>query len=469
MKTAPRILVVDDERAVRTMLRVSLKKAGMLVSSATNVEEALELLRVQTFDLILTDVNMPGSSGLELLKRVKVRWPDIAVVVMTGKGSITDAVAAVQGGAADYLVKPIARDALLLHLERALQRQQLQARVDELEQVVDDRFGFDGLVGQSPAMLKMTETIAAVADAAAPVLLQGETGTGKELLAHALHYRSPRRKLPFVRVNCAALAESILESELFGHEKGAFTGAIKQRIGKFEAADGGTLFLDEVGELSAATQAKLLRVLESGEFQRVGGNQTVHVDVRVVSATNRHLEHEVEQGTFRRDLFYRLNVVTLKVPALRERLEDLPLLVDHFLAGLSTDTPLRISEQNLRELRAYTWPGNIRELRHLIEQAVLLNRDGDHVVVTPPFLNAPPSTSAVTSRPRVAAPHAPAADPNLPLRESLAEFERALILAALDASGGTQAKAAAALGISTSNLSYRMKRLGIARERVVFK
>ncbi|MGC6492638.1 MAG: sigma-54-dependent transcriptional regulator [Myxococcota bacterium] len=469
MKTAPRILVVDDERAVRTMLRVSLKKAGMVVSSATNVEEALELLRVQTFDLILTDVNMPGSSGLELLKRVKVRWPDIAVVVMTGKGSITDAVAAVQGGAADYLVKPVARDALLLHLERALQRQQLQARVDELEQVVDDRFGFDGLVGQSPAMLKMTETIAAVADAAAPVLLQGETGTGKELLAHALHYRSPRRKLPFVRVNCAALAESILESELFGHEKGAFTGAIKQRIGKFEAADGGTLFLDEVGELSAATQAKLLRVLESGEFQRVGGNQTVRVDVRVVSATNRHLEHEVEQGTFRRDLFYRLNVVTLKVPALRERLEDLPLLVDHFLAGLSTDTPLRISEQNLRELRGYTWPGNIRELRHLIEQAVLLNRDGDHVVVTPPFLNAPPSTSAVPSRPRVAAPHAPAAAPHLPLRESLAEFERALILAALDASGGTQAKAAAALGISTSNLSYRMKRLGIARERVVFK
>ena len=289
----PRILVADDERAVRTALEVNLGKKGWDVTLTDSAEAALAALEAQRFDVVLTDVRMPGATGLQLLERVRKSWPEVQVIVMTGQGTVHDAVTAMKAGAADYLIKPVGRDELYVIIERALAHKTLRAELIQLRREVQERYGFEHLVGTTPAMLALYEDISAVADTPATVLLQGPTGTGKELLAHALHYRSRRASQPLVRVNCTALPANLLESELFGHEKGSFTGAIRQHHGKFEQADGGTLFLDEIGEIDLSMQAKLLRVLESGEFQRVGGTGTLRTDVRVVAATNRDLRAEV--------------------------------------------------------------------------------------------------------------------------------------------------------------------------------
>jgi DNA-binding NtrC family response regulator len=403
---------------------------------------------------------MPDDSGLELLGRIRDAWPDVPVVVMTGHGSVEDAVSAMKRGAADYLIKPIATQELLIVLEKSLEQKALRAELKLLRQEVTERYGFENIIGTTPEMLTLYEEVAAVADTSATVLLQGPTGTGKELLAHALHYRSSRSDAPFIRVNCAAIPESLIESELFGHERGAFTGAVRQHRGRFEQADGGTILLDEIGEINAYTQVKLLRVLESGDIQRVGGTGTLHVDVRVVAATNKDLLLETREGRFRRDLFYRLNVVALRVPSLRQRRADIPLLVDHFLeknAKRNGRPAPRISARAVEGLCAYHWPGNVRQLEHVIERAVILNRTGTIDLVELPD-EAPVDDGAAPLLPPL----------GTSLQEALATYERRLIIAALKECGGVQARAARRLGLSRSNLNYRINRLDIQVKEIEY-
>jgi DNA-binding NtrC family response regulator len=463
----PRILVVDDDRAVRSVLHVNLTKAGMHVTLCEGVNVALEVLREAPFDLVLTDVRMPDGTGIELLAQVRERWPDLPVLIMTGYGSVQDAVAAMKNGATDYIIKPIAKDELLVLIDRALQQRNLRAELVMLRREVDERYGFENLIGTTPRMQELYEEVAAVADASATVLLQGPTGTGKELLAHAIHHRSRRASGPFVRVNCAAIPDSLLESELFGHEKGAFTGAIRQHQGKFEQADGGTILLDEIGEIDPYMQVKLLRVLENGEFQRVGGTETLKVDVRVVAATNKDLRAEAKAGNFRSDLFYRLNVVALTVPALRERADDIPLLVDHFLATYAqrNDRPVPALAPGVMErLMRYPWPGNVRQLEHAIERAVILARDG-----APISDLRLPDEDPVSEGPPDELDDEPLLPPEgTPLQAWLLAYERRVLIAALRAHGGVQAQAARRLGVSRSNLNYRIHRLGIELKDIDF-
>jgi DNA-binding NtrC family response regulator len=463
MKT--RVLVVDDERAVRSALSVNLTKHAMQVTTASDPASALEFLHDAHFDLVLTDVRMPGGTGLELAEKIRSAWPDTPVIVMTGHGSVRDAVTAMKFGAADYIIKPIAKDELLVVIERALERRALQAEVATLRREVEDRYGFEKIVGSTPVMQALYTKVAAVADTTATVLLQGPTGTGKELLAHALHYRSSRASGPFVRVNCAAIPKSLLESELFGHEKGSFTGAIRQHRGKFEQADGGTLLLDEIGEIDPYVQVKLLRVLENGELSRVGSQSSIRVDVRIVAATNKDLRSEAREGRFRTDLFYRLNVVLLTVPSLAQRAPDIPLLVDHFLRRYAekNSVPLRrVSRAALERLLDYPWPGNVRQLEHVIERAVILSsedtiRDFDLPHEPEAAGDAPPGSakSTLATLPSALPPMGTS------LQQALAEHERAVIIAALKEAEGVQARAARRLGLSRSNLSYRIRKLGV--------
>ncbi len=454
-----RVLVVDDDRAVRTMLQVNLSKHGMEVDLASDPDAAMRALHEAPYDLVLTDVKMPGSTGLELLERVRTAWPDTVVVVMTGYGSVPDAVAAMKLGAADYIIKPIGKDELLLILARSLENQALRAEVRALRAEVNQKYGFENLIGASPAMIKLYEELTAVADTSATVLIQGQTGTGKELLAHALHTRSRRSAAAYIRVNCAAIPESLLESELFGHEKGAFTGAIRQHRGKFEQADGGTILLDEIGEINLFMQVKLLRVLQEGAFERVGGTGTIKVDVRVVAATNRDLGKEVREGRFRADLFYRLNVVQIQVPPLRDRRVDVPLLVDFFVRRYAerNDRPIpRISPAALESLQRYAWPGNVRQLEHTIERAVILSRDEITSFELPE--EVPDPVVAGVDLPVGAT-----------LPETLETIERRLIILALREASGVQAQAARKLGLSRSNLNYRIQKLGIQQTDVAYE
>jgi DNA-binding NtrC family response regulator len=457
-----RILVADDDRAVRTALKVNLSKAAYDVRLVATAEEAIDVLGAETFDVLLTDVKMPGMGGMELLREVRQRWPDVRVVVMTGYGSVPDAVAAMKAGAADYLIKPIERDELLLLLERALQTKAMQRELTQLRRDVGDKYGFENMIGISPAMREVYEQIAAVAESNALVLVQGETGTGKELIAHAIHYRSRRARGPMVATNCGALPENLLESELFGHERGSFTGAVRQHQGKFEQADGGTLFLDEIGEIPPAVQVRMLRVLEGGQFTRVGGEHPVKVDVRVVAATNRDLYKEVGQGTFRADLYYRLNVFAIRLPPLRERTDDIPLLVEHFTRRFAQKhgRPVpRVGEAAMKALTAYPWPGNVRELEHFVERTVLLSPGGEITAVRLPEAPQMPASEG-----SVLAGVGPAGLPG-----ALDEYERRLIAEALKEAGGVQARAARRLGISRSNLNYRIGRLGITLQDIRFR
>jgi DNA-binding NtrC family response regulator len=457
-----RVLVCDDDRAVRTALSVNLSKAGYEVSLVDGAEKALALLRESPHDVLLTDVKMPGMGGMELLKEVRTHWPDVRVVVMTGHGSVADAVDAMKAGAADYLIKPIERDELLLLLDRALATRALQREVAQLRREVDEKYGFASMIGVSDAMRRVYEEVQAVADSPTLVLIHGETGTGKELIAHALHYRSRRARAPLVVVNCGALPENLLESELFGHERGSFTGAVRQHLGKFEQADGGTIFLDEIGEIPLQTQVKLLRVLEGGSFTRVGGQETVKVDVRVVAATNRDLRREVKEGNVRADLYYRLNVFAIRLPPLRERVEDIPLLADHFAARFAEKCgrpPPRMGPAAVQALRTYPWPGNVRELEHFMERTVLLSGGGEVTQLRMPDAEAPPRSEGEGL--------ADVGEGGLP--HALERYERAIIIAALTEAGGVQAQAARRLGISRSNLNYRIQRLGITLQEISFR
>ncbi len=478
---AARVLVVDDDQAVRSALTVNLQKAGYAVATAARGEEALDAVAEEEPDVVISDVRMPGISGEDLLSRLRVGWPELPVILMTGHGSVASAVAAMRTGAADYLIKPVRKDELLVVLERALQNRALRREVEHLRAELGGRGDFEGLVGQSPAMQRLYALVRSVAPTDALVLVTGPTGTGKELVSRALHAQSRRAAGPMLALNCGALPEGLLESELFGHEKGAFTGAVRRHQGKFEQADRGTLMLDEIGEIPHSTQVLLLRVLQSGELQRVGGSETVRVDVRVVAATNRDLREEVRLGRFREDLFYRLNVFHIEVPALRERREDIPLLAEHFLRryAIKHRRGVRaIHPAALARLVAWDWPGNVRELEHTVERAVLVE-PGDELTeaslpdvvrglpTRPPRLAPAPAPDPAAPAPVSPAPPAGAAPPT-DLHAQLEAFERGLLRAALDAEGGVQARAARRLGISKSNLSYRLQRLGIVRLGVVY-
>jgi DNA-binding NtrC family response regulator len=457
---APRLLVVDDDRAVRHALQINLRKTGYNVTLANSAAEALEVLSERPMDLVITDVAMPGTTGLELLTQVKEQWPEVRVVVMTGYGSVRDAVQAMKTGADDYIIKPVSKEELLLIVGRALEEKALRAELVQLRQEVSQKYGFEAIIGATPEMVEVYELITAVADTNARVLIQGPTGTGKELIAHALHYRSRRHAGPMIRVNCAALPEALLESELFGHERGAFTSAVRQHRGKFEQANGGTLFLDEIGDITPTTQVKLLRVLESGEFQRVGGTETIQVDVRVVAATNRDLRMEVSEGNFREDLFYRLNVFTIQVPPLRDRRDDIPLLVDHFLGHYCRefDRPVpKVPMETMERLTQYGWPGNVRELQHVIERAVILTR-GDEITGV-----------KLTEVPSLDRPDEAMLPQGMTLQAALKEYERRVLIQALKDAQGVQARAARRLGISRSNLNYRMKRIGITVRSIEYE
>lgn len=455
-----RILVVDDDRAVRSALRVNLKKAGYEVRLVSSAEEAIEALTEREVDLVVSDVKMPGRGGMALLEELREHRPETRVIMMTGHGNVEDAVTAMKQGASDYIIKPISKNELLLVIQRALRERALLAEVKQLRAEVKERFGFESIIGATPSIQRVFELVGAVAASSAIVLLTGPTGTGKELFSRAVHYRSPRRDGPFIAINCAALPQSLLESELFGHEKGAFTGAIRQHRGKFEQADGGTLLLDELGEVPLSTQVRLLRVLESGELQRVGGSETIKTDVRVVAATNRDLRAEVKAGRFREDLFYRLNVFHIPIPSLSERRDDIPLLVEHFLEKYSTRhkrSVQRIAPAAMSRLMGHPWPGNIRELEHVIERGVILCQGEE---VTDILL---PETEPELA---LEAGLLPAGQT---LTDALAETERRLIVEALKLDKGVQARAARRLGISRSNLNYRIQKLGIIVKDVVYE
>jgi len=440
-----RILIVDDEASARHALGEILTDEGYQVKMAADGFRAIAAAQEFLPDLVLTDLKMPGMDGMGLLSRLREVHPEVAVVLMTAFGAVESAVQAMREGAADYLTKPLNIGELLLVVERALENATLRRETRDLRDKLTERYDFSNIVGQSGEMRAVFKSVEQVAKSRATVLISGESGTGKELIAAALHHNSDRRDRPFVKLHCAALAESLLESELFGHERGSFTGADRRRIGRFEQADGGTLFLDEIGEISPAVQVKLLRVLQEHEFERVGGNQTVHVDVRVVAATNRDLKKLVEQGRFREDLYYRLNVINLKLPPLRDRRDDIPALAMHFVQRFAQENgkgALRVDPSAMRVLRAHDWPGNVRELENVMERAVVLV-DGPTVLERhlPPEFEDPK--------------HADSA-PRIP-GSSLADLERYAILQTLEQVGGSTTQAAQILGISVRKVQYRLR------------
>lgn len=371
-----KILIVDDDTAMGEMCKELLKSKGYSSDVVTSGREAIERATTNgTYTIILTDLVMPDIDGIEVLKKIKQQNPNIDVIVMTSYGTVTNAVEAMKLGAADYLTKPFKRDELIIVIEKILQLQRLEGEVDRLRSELAEKYTFGNIIGESPKMKKIYEIISNVSNTEATILIQGETGTGKELVARAVHYNSARKDHPFVKVDCASLVEALLESELFGHEKGAFTGATKDRIGRFRTADRGTIFLDEIGNISLAVQAKLLRVLQDSEFEVVGSDEPIKINVRTIAATNADLEDRVEKGLFRRDLFYRLNVIRIHLPPLRERIEDIPILASHFLSlhnKKNRKTVEGISREALNKLMSYTWPGNIRELENVLERAVIL-------------------------------------------------------------------------------------------------
>jgi len=439
-----RILIVDDESNARAALSEILDEEGYATETAADGFKALGKLEEFGPDVILTDLKMPGLDGIAFMEKARTAAPGAVFVVMTAFGTISSAVDAMRKGAENYLLKPLDPGALGAVVERAMEKAKLLQETQRLRDRLRERNAFSHIVSSDPKMNGVLELVGQVGPSRASVLITGESGTGKELIAEAIHLASPRAKAPFVRLHCAALSESLLESELFGHERGAFTGAVGRRDGRFKAADGGTLFLDEIGEVSPAVQVKLLRFLQEKTFERVGGNETLKVDVRVIAATNRDLGAEIKKGTFREDLFYRLNVVTIELPPLRERKGDVPALASFFLRRYAAENGKHIdtlSDDALATLREYTWPGNVRELENAIERAVVLC---DGPVVQKSHL----PSSVVPAEDRGAAPPIPGT--------TIADLERYAILKTLEACGGSTSKAATVLGVSPRKIQYKL-------------
>lgn len=444
------ILVVEDGQSQREMLRDFLAREGHTVAEAENGRTAIDKVLYGYFDLLLLDFKMPGMDGLEVLKEVKDMNPEIDVIMMTAYGTIETAVEAMKNGAVDYITKPIELEELSILINRISERRTL-IRENQLlrEKLWKKGITADQIIYKNRKMENLVNMVGRVAYSRATVLLQGESGTGKELFARLIHMSSPRSDGPMIVVNCSALPETLLESELFGHEKGAFTGATARRIGRFEEADGGTLFIDEIGELSPSVQVKLLRFLQEREFQRLGGNQTIRSDLRIISATNRDLEGKLQDGTFREDLFYRLNVVVMNIPPLRERREDVPLLIEHFIARFSKENGKKIdgmSREAQDLLLKYNYPGNVRELENIIERAVVISRNPIISLRDLPFKKIPPEQleSQLTSKGS--------------LRDSIESLEQRFIEQAMEEAGNNQTKAAEILGISERMLRYKLKK-----------
>jgi len=456
-QTKGHILIVDDDPIILGSLGEFLRLEGYEVEQAANSRQALQALEKRPFHLVLTDINMPDTDGFELLRIIKQRYPDTAVVIITGYGTIESAVEAIKMGAYDYLTKPINDDETRLAVERAIAQQSLIRENRTLRQQLDERYGLGSIIGHDYRMLKVFDLIEAVADTKTTVLIQGASGTGKSLVARVIHHNSRRRNGPFVEVSCGALPESLLESELFGHVKGAFTGAVVDKQGKFKAADGGTIFLDEISSASPALQVKLLRVLQERQFEPVGSNTTETVDVRVILASNTDLREEVEAGRFRQDLFYRINVVTIHLPSLAERISDIPLLAKHFLETTCQQLHkpvLGFTDEAMERLQRYHWPGNVRELENVVERAVVLTKNRSITLEDlPPELLAEP-----------AEPSPPGGYKPMPLKKALEEPEKRIIEAALRATGWNRQEAARLLEINRTTLYKKMKRYGLEGE-----
>jgi two-component system response regulator PilR (NtrC family) len=450
-----RILVVDDEQSMREFLEIFFRREGYDVTTAGDVQSGLMRIENDDFDVVISDMQMPEGSGLDLLERVNEIAPETVFIVITAFASTDSAISAMRQGAYDYITKPFKVDEIRVTVEKALEKKLLATENRRLRTELRGQVRHRSIIGTSVSMQRVFDLVAQVADTKTNVLISGESGTGKELVARAIHDQSDRASHPFVAVNCGAIPENLLESELFGHVKGAFTGAVQTKEGLFETADGGTLFLDEVGELTVPLQVKLLRAIQEKTIRRVGGTSDSRIDVRIISASNRDLQVEVEEGRFREDLYYRLNVIQVMLPSLRERSEDIPLLVNHFIEKYSAELgkPIQgISDEALDRLGAHTFPGNVRELENLIERAVALAR-GPQIEAE----NLPPSFGGRGDR---AIPTRIPAD-GVDLDEMMNAYERALLTEALGAAGGVKKRAAQLLGISFRSFRYRLEKLGL--------
>ena len=449
------ILVVDDDHAHRTMLNTLISGWGYAVSEADDGSSAVEKVKETTFDLVLMDVRMVKISGLEALETIKAHNPAIPVIIMTAYSSVETAVKALKQGAHDYLTKPLDFDKLRLTIDRAMEHTRLKEENRLLRETLGHQFDTQNIIGNSPKMITLLETVAQVAPSEATVLISGESGTGKELIAGAIHFNSLRKKGPFVKINCAAITETLLESELFGHEKGAFTGADRRKEGRFSQAHGGTLLLDEVGEMSLMMQVKLLRALQEREFNRVGGESTIQVDVRVIAATNKNLKDQINEGAFREDLYYRLNVVELEVPPLSDRKEDIPLLTQHFLELFAAKNRKEIkgfTPRAMDNLIHYDWPGNVRELMNAVERGVVLSRSSYLDVPDFPFMK----DSMLQNDQDSTTPAKLSMDGDVPLEK----IEKTAILKTLEAANGNKSEAARRLGITRKTLHKKLKAYG---------
>jgi DNA-binding NtrC family response regulator len=446
-----RILVVDDDTLMRDFLSETLRRAGYTVEVAATGGSAIKKLDEAEFDLVLSDMRMPEVTGLDVLDTVKTKSPDTRVVMMTAYGTIENNLECMRRGAFMYIMKPFTADEIELVVARALEHQQLIVENRQLRSELQDRYGFANMVAKSPKMQEVIDFVKTIAVSRSTALITGESGTGKELIARAIHYNSPRRDGPFIKLNCAALSPELMESELFGHEKGAFTGAIRQNRGRFELAHKGTLLLDEISEMDPALQAKLLRVLQEGEFERVGSGETIRVDVRIVATTNRDLIEQIDKGRFREDLYYRLNVIRIHLPPLRQRTEDIPALVSYFIKKYNDQNAKQVksvSERVMDMLMAYDWPGNVRELENVIERAIVICK-GDQLTEK----DFP--VEALIDRMR------PSRDDQLEAGLTIAEMEKRLILRTLEAYSGNRTAAADVLGISTRTLRNKLTEYGM--------
>jgi len=444
------ILLIDDDDSLRRVMEFSLTDAGHKVETAASGEEGLRLFEKVSFDAVITDITMPGLNGMEVLARVRARDADLPVIMITAYGTIENAVQAMKEGAFDYITKPFNRDELRMTLEKALRLRRLEKENVELRAEITDRYRFESIVGSSDKIKGVLDLAGRVAGSDATVLITGERGTGKELLAKGIHFNSPRSAGPFVAVNCAAIPETLIESELFGHVKGAFTGAVKDKEGKFELADGGTILLDEIGDLRVDLQAKILRVLQERMVDRVGGSKPIPIDVRVIASTNRDIEQAIKEGKFREDLYDRINVVALHIPPLRERKEDIPLLAKHFLNKFGRNAQVSMNEEAFGVLVSYGWPGNVRELESVIERASVLKR-GD--IITPADL--PDKLKKEKGGIENIILNLP--DDGI----ALEDLEKSLIIKALEKHKGNQTRAAEYLGITRPTLIYRMEKYGL--------
>lgn len=457
----PRILVVDDEESIREFLEIMLRKEGYEITCVEDGQKAIDILKKKTFDLIISDLQMPNVTGIELLKHCREAYPDVMFMMITAFGTAESAVEAMKMGAYDYITKPFKIDEVRINIANALRSKNLEVENRVLRKELQKEYSFQNLVGNSEAMHKIFDLIRKVSDSPTNILVTGESGTGKEMVAKAIHYNSPLKDRPFVSVNCGAIPENLVESELFGHKKGSFTGASSDKEGLFEVADGGTLFLDEIGELPLNSQVRILRAIQERTIRRVGGTDDIKVEVRIVAATNRDLEHMVQQGTFRQDLYYRLNVINIRTPGLRERRDDIPLLAAHFLNKYNErfgKSIQNISKEAMDLLKKYDFPGNVRELENIIERTVALESGATVLPESlPQFVNTP------TGRKMVSSDGIEITDDGIDLQKVLDQLEKELLVKAIHQASGVKKRAAKLLSITFRSMRYRVEKFNLGK------